>query len=451
MTNIPNPIAASTRARPDHTAIVYMGASYTYKELLLMVRQYAASLQEKGVTEGDTVGLLGQASIEWVVALHSIGWLGAIAAPIPNDSTKQDRENIEGKLSLSHTIDTDSLSLSSISEISKASLPNELDWSLDSVRLKVLSSGSTGSAKIAVITTSQLLFSAMGSAIRLGHDTSDVWLNCLPLHHIGGLSVLYRCGWYATTVELHRGFNKEAVSKAIGNGASMVSLVPTMLVDLLDFREDETLPEGLRVVLLGGAAASNDLLDRCKRLHLPVAQSWGMTEAASQIATSMAGDFSDGVGPPLCFAKVTSTGGRLTVAGPLVATEIQTTDIGHIDEAGRVHIYGRSDSVINSGGKKINPREIEEILTAAPYIKEAAVVGVTDARWGEAVAAAIVTLDEHENDLEEFRRLDKWCAEHLARWKRPKKWVRVPALPKTSLGKLRHGAIRDLFKGIQER
>jgi len=224
-----------------------------------------------------------------------------------------------------------------------------------------------------------------------------------------------------------------------------------MLIDLLDFRAEEMLPETLRVILLGGAAASNDLLDRCKRLRLPVAQSWGMTEAASQIATSMAGDFSEGVGPPLCFAKVSSTEGRLNVEGPLVVNKITTTDMGHVAESGRVHLAGRADTVINSGGKKIDPREIEEILVAAPYIKEAAVVGVTDARWGEAVAAVVVTLDGHNNDIEEFQRLDSWCAEHLVRWKRPKKWRRVTALPKTSLGKLRHGAIRDLFMGPQER
>jgi O-succinylbenzoic acid--CoA ligase len=420
--------------------------------MLLMVRRCAAYLQQTGVTAGDTVGLVGRASPEWAFALHGIGWLGAIAAPIPNDCTASERSNIEKALLPSHTIDAGALNLSSLPDATDSSLPEELDWPLDSVRLKVMSSGSTGNAKVAEITTAQVMFSAMGSAIRLGHDPKDVWLNCLPLHHIGGLSVLYRCGWYATTVALHDGFDAGEVSKAIDNsGVTMVSFVPTMLIDLLDLRATKRLPSTLRVVLLGGAAASTDLLERCEELGLPVAQSWGMTEAASQIATSMAGDYSTGVGAPLCFARVGSVDGRLTVDGPIVSSEFTTTDMGHVDEAGRVHMSGRADAVINSGGKKIDPREIEKVLQAAPYIEEAAVIGVTDARWGEAVAAVIVTAEGHDNDLEEFKRLDDWCAEHLARWKRPKKWRRVAALPKTSLGKLRHGAIRDLFMGPQER
>ena len=452
MISIPNPVAASTRARPNHPAIVYGKTSYTYSELLLMVRGCAAYLNQEGVSAGDTIGLVGHSSPEWAVALHGIGWLGAIAAPIPNDCTPIERAKIEKDLVLSHTIDASSLDLSSLLNTPDLSAPKELEWPLESIRLKVMTSGSTGVAKVAEITTSQLMFSAMGSAIRLGHDTKDVWLNCLPLHHIGGLSVLYRCSWYATTVAIHDGFDPTAVCSAIDNDlVTMISLVPTMLTDLLDHRAPSPLPTTLRVILLGGAAASRSLLERCKNLELPVAQSWGMTEAASQIATSMTGEFTTGVGAPLCFAKVDSIDGKLTVEGPLVSSKITTNDMGHVDEDGRVHISGRADSVINSGGKKINPREIEEVLQASPYIKEVAVVGVADSRWGEAVAAVVVTINDKDNDLDEFRRLDDWCAKHLASWKRPKKWRRVTALPKTSLGKLRHGAIRDLFMGPQEK
>lgn len=451
MSSIPNPIAASARARPNHPAIVFNGITVTYLEFSLMVRKFAAYLQSEGVQANDTVGISGSASHHWAVALHGVGWIGAVAAPIPPELTPIERSELEKRLSISKTIDADSIGLSLQTVTDEESLPKEIDWPLDSVRLKVMTSGSTGDAKFTELTTAQIMYSAMGSAIRLGHDPKDVWLNCLPLHHIGGLSILYRCGWYSTTVEIHDGFSADSISTAIDRGEiTMISFVPTMLLDLLNHRGDDKPPSNLRVILLGGAAASEDLLGRCKSMGLPIAQSWGMTEAGSQIATSMAGDFTNGVGAPLCFAKVGTNNGILTVDGPLVSSKTTTTDMGFVDELGRVHVTGRADSIINSGGKKIDPREIVEVLQAAPYIKEAAVVGLSDERWGEAVAAVVVTTDG-KGDPEGLKRLDDWCAKHLASWKRPKKWRCVASLPKTSLGKLRQGVIRDLFLRPQER
>src|SRR5690606_4255140 len=125
---------------------------------------------------------------------------------------------------------------------------------------------------------------------------------CLPLNHVGGLSILYRCAWYATTVELHPRFDADAVSRSIDDGASLVSLVPTMLERVLDARRDRPFPPRLRAILLGGARTPEALVSRCRAIGAPVSLTWGMTEAASQVATRFPGDLDGGGVPPLAFA-----------------------------------------------------------------------------------------------------------------------------------------------------
>ncbi len=317
------------------------------------------------------------------------------------------------------------------------------------------------------LTTAQVIFSALGSAVRLGHDPADRWLCCLPLHHVGGLSVLLRAAVLGITVELHEGFDAGRVAAALDSGeVSLVSLVPTMLTRVLDAREERPFPASLRVILLGGGPADDALLARCRRLDAPVALTWGMTEAASQIATGEVGDLAPGggVGAPHPFSRVTAgADGRLLVSGPIVpGGGLATQDAGEVDARGRVHVHGRLDAAILSGGELLDPREIEAALRRHPGIAEALVVALPDPRWGQRPGALLVpaagpaaagspdgTAAPTGADALSAGALREWLGDHLARHKAPDRVWRVAAVPTTALGKPSREAARALLLGEQ--
>lgn len=437
MIAIPHPLAAAARSRPAHPALV-VGSSEdqracAYASLAAEVARRAQSLRTLGVGEGDVVALDGPPDADWVAAFHAIGWVGAVAAPLPMDGAERARA---------------ATLLGATRTVTPAELPlagtgcDPVDWRLDAPRLVVLTSGSTGTPRRVELSAGQLLFSALGSAMRLGHDPADTWLCCLPLHHVGGLSILLRCTIYGTTVRLHPSFHAADVARALDAGeASLVSLVPTMLRRVLDARAARPFPTRLRVVLLGGGPIPDDLLDRAAELAVPVARTWGMTEAASQIATAAPGDDAPGY-PPLPFVQVQATDeGALVVEGPIAPSgRLVTADAGHLDPTGRVHVAGRRDDVIISGGENVDPREVETVLEGHPAIREAAVVGVPDAEWG-ARPVAVVVLDGPVDD----DALRAHCAARLSGFRVPDRFARIDGpLPRSSLGKLRRGAVARL-------
>jgi len=330
--------------------------------------------------------------------------------------------------------------------------PPERFWPLDEVRAIVLTSGTTGVPRAVRLTTAQLLFSAMGSAIRLGHHLDDRWLACLPFHHVGGLSMIVRCTWLGITLVLHERFDAHRVAAALDRGdATLVSLVPVMLSKVLDARDDVPLHPALRVVLLGGAPASRILRERCEALKVPLAITWGMSEAASQVATRLVGGADLAVradsGPVMPFARVSMLRGGLQVQGPLVEGGVlQTQDVGRLDSAGRVTILGRADDVILSGGENIMPREIETILRTHPGVEDVAVLGREDATWGQRPIAFIVWRDDTAR--EDDTTLRAWCRERMARFKVPDAFVARAVLPRNTLGKLDRQALRAALEEV---
>ncbi len=316
-------------------------------------------------------------------------------------------------------------------------------------RLLVLTSGTTGRPRVVRLTTAQLVFNAFGSAVRLGLDVNDRWLLCLPLDHVGGLAVLWRSAFYATSVRLLARFCPARVNQLIDSERiTLISLVPTMLKRLLDERGDKPFPVSLRAILLGGAPAHPALIARSEALGAPLALSFGMTETASQIATTYPGDYSrrGDVGPPLCFARVEADeGGRLMVYGPLTKTgSLRTNDLGEVDLEGRVRVRGRSDDLIIRGGQNIDPIEIEHVLTQHPDIDQAAVVGVPDDELGERVVAFVVLRPGAK--MPDPACLRHMCAAKLPRHSAPSCFVTRERLDTTGLGKLTRAILRKEAK-----
>jgi O-succinylbenzoic acid--CoA ligase len=255
----------------------------------------------------------------------------------------------------------------------------------------------------------------------------------MPLVHVSGLSIVIRSAIYGTTAVLRESFDVADVLDALTDSSAaitVVSLVPTMLSRLLEAGLRE--PPTLRWALLGGGPIPPRLLERAGEARVPVAPTYGMTEACSQIATH-------GFALPGVELEL-SDDGELLVRGPTVAEAavsadgwLHTGDEASIDARGRLTITGRKAETIISGGENVAPAEVEGVLLAHPAVADAAVRARPDPEWGEAVVATVVLRDGVAAGEEELR---SFCAERLARFKVPKAVRFADELPRTESGKL---------------
>jgi O-succinylbenzoic acid--CoA ligase len=294
---------------------------------------------------------------------------------------------------------------------------------LSAPAIVVRTSGTTSEPKEVVLTYGNWLWSALGSAVALGHPSSERWLCALPLTHVGGLSILLRSVIAGTTVLLHERWDTDAVLFGL-DGATMVSLVPTTLKRLLDAGLRE--PPALRHALLGGAPIPPPLLERAREAGVPVAPTYGLTEACSQVTTN-------GV-PLFCTDVQLAADGEIVVSGPTVAGKgpLQTGDLGRWSEDGRLEIIGRKSDTIITGGENVAPAEVEAVLEAHPAVAEAAVHSRPDPEWGEAVVATVVL-----RDAATPQELMEHVAARLDAFKVPKDLtVSADPLPRTASGKL---------------
>ncbi len=334
----------------------------------------------------------------------------------------------------------------------------------DGATLAVLfTSGTTGRAKGACLGWGAFRASAEGAEERLGAVVGKRWLACMPLFHVGGLSILLRSALFGGPVRVHARFEASAVSDALDRGdIAGVSLVPTMLSRLLAVREGRPVPDGLEVLLLGGAAIPPGLLRRALDSGYPVCTTYGLTESCSQAATSSPlrrGSPGAMAVRPLRDVQIRIADGERTlpagdpgeilVRGPVVmqgylndpvATAralrggwLHTGDIGYLDADGGLHVIDRRDDLVVTGGENVYPAEVEAVLDEHPDVAEAGVAGLPDPDLGARVVAWVVTGSGVSVDA---ATLEAFCRARLAGYKVPRQFRFVAALPRTAAGKL---------------
>ncbi len=334
----------------------------------------------------------------------------------------------------------------------------------------VLTSGSSGSPRPVPLTRGNLMASARGAAQRLRLDAADRWLASLAVAHVGGIALLHRAAVTGSATVFDGPFDAgRFLALADAGEVTHASLVPVMLRRLLDARGRRPAPRGLRCVLVGGAATPRPLLDEALAARWPVALTWGMTEAASQVATAPPEGVRSkpgSVGRPIGGVTVRVIGpdgrerprgevGELVVSGPTVAPLpsveaaggwLRTGDLGRFDADGDLWITGRVSDRIVTGGVTVEPAEVEAVLLAHPQVAEVAVVGVPDPEWGERVVAFVVLApappDAPAEPPPEAAALDAFSREHLSAARRPRGWVFVEALPRNANGKVDRAALR---------
>jgi o-succinylbenzoate---CoA ligase len=300
----------------------------------------------------------------------------------------------------------------------------------EAIGLVMLTSGSSGTPKAAELTWDALRASAELTQRTLRGDAPPIWFPCLPANHIGGLAVLLRA--ILSDAELLWG-DADQLDLAPRQGATHVSIVRTQLA-----RFDVS---GYHRVLLGGARPPASR-------PANVIATWGMTETGS-------GVIYDGV--PLPGVDVASVNGELCVRAPTLFRSYRdaarpsivgpdgrddwfpTGDAGEVEE-GRVRVLGRLGFVINTGGEKLWPEDLESVLSTLRGVSDVAVTGVDDPEWGQRVLALVVA--DGTNRDEEIRAV---AEERLGPWAKPKEIRYVVAIPRTSNGKIRRGDLANLF------
>jgi o-succinylbenzoate---CoA ligase len=414
-------LAAAARKHGPRVALETPAAdNQTYAGLFQRAREAAGALRERGIRAGDRVAL-ALPSPELVPLLHACTLIGAVAVPIDLRLRPEERSaRVEGAaLVLEEPI------------AGEPADPGERD--LGETATVMFTSGTTAGPKQVQLSYDNWLWNAIGSALALGLDPDERWLCPMPLAHVGGLSIQIRSAIYGTTVVLHDRFDTDAVMTALRDPArrvTLVSLVPTMLARLLD--AGLTDPPTLRWALLGGGPIAPALLERAQAAGVPVAYSYGMTEACSQIATN---------GWPLLGVelRIADDGevlvrGKTVAAGALAADGwLHSGDLGSLDEQGRLSIAGRIAETIVTGGENVSPVEVEAVLLEHPAVADAAVFGRPDPEWGEAVIAHVVLREGIGVDEQELRR---HCAASLAPFNVPKRVEFVAEVPRGVTGKL---------------
>lgn len=488
---IRSPLRVRTQATPDRVAVrdPEQDVRLTYRDLAEAVDRTADALSARSAAWDDTphdrprVGYLLSPTAEFVTTLYALWELGWTAVGLHTDLTDGELARNAELAELdalvvgeNHDAPEEDLSCPTVGMSSVVESSPETDpanpqprWGPDETALVLFTSGTTGQPKGVRLTFTNLLAGATASAFRLGVDPNDRWLCCLPVSHMGGLAPAVRTVYYGTTLVVQRRFEATEATRCLDTeGITGVSLVPTQLKRLLD--TDWTPPETLDTVLLGGAPATDDLLDRASDANVPVYPTYGMTETASQIATARpetVRQHRGSVGQPLQGTTVTvlasgepaepGTDGELVVDGPTVAPGylddaqtadafgeygFHTGDLGYRDRDGRLWVVGRVDDVINTGGELVSPAEVADVLSAQPRVADAAVVGVDDEEWGQRVVAVVVPADGADLDAESLREA---CREDLARHKVPKEIIFRESIPRTGSGTVERGAVRERF------
>ena len=331
------------------------------------------------------------------------------------------------------------------------------DWTFEDRNIAAImnTSATTGQFKSVPLLWGQIRAHVQASKEVLGKTEQDNWLMVLPLFHVSGLSILMRSLYNGTAVTILPKYDEAQVLKLIeSEHINMMSLVPTILTQL----EPSITHHKLRVILLGGEFIPMALIDACEKKSLPIYKTYGMTETFSQSVTFSVLDYPhkrDSVGIPLPGMRIRIDNpdadgvGEIHLTGPMVMTgyinqepiegDLNTDDIGYVDEDGFVYILNRRKDLIISGGENIYPKELEDLVYTLPSVKECAVVPVPDPKWGQVPALFVAFHDGESMTGDEIL---SFMTKSLAKYKVPKYVKILPALPRNGTGKILRNELR---------
>lgn len=487
-------VAASAARHPDRTAIVDEAGSIDWATLDHRTDALAHGLRATGAGPDTTVGLLCRNNRSFVEALVATAKVGADAVLLNTGFAGPQLGEVAGREGVTLLVHDASFSTmlerADLGEgVAHLAAPDELDALIADAPdtapepparqggVTILSSGTTGTPKGAHRSPESTASrsgagSQLGMLARVPLRSGATTLVSAPLFHTWGLSGLLVAAFMSSPIVLRERFDPADVLATIERErVDTLVAVPVMLHRILELPEDERArvdTSSLRVVFLSGSALPGDLATRwMDAFGDNLYNLYGSTEVA---AVAMAGPSDlraapDSAGPVLPGVQVRLIDhddaevppgevGRIFVqtgmmfegytgggTKPVVDGHMSTGDLGRIDADGRLHIVGREDDMVISGGENVQPQEIEDVLLLRDDLHEAAVVGVADDDLGQRLVAFVAAVDPASPPgTEELR---TWVRERLAGYKVPKEVRFVDRLPRNPTGKVVRRALLD--------
>jgi len=495
----PNTLLELIQVAPgDRTAIVLpeAGIRVSYQQLRDQVIEMANALASLGITRTDRVASYLPNGLPAIVSFLAASVAG-VAAPLnpgyredevnfylgdtdakilllPPDGAEAARKAAEARGIPVHVLEMDDKGYVRIAGAPSgkvATLPTG-----DDLALVLHTSGSTGRPKRVPILHRNIAASTHNIVATYSLTPDDVSFCVMPLFHVHGLvastlSTLLSGG----TVAVPAKFNALSFWRTVKDvGATWYSAVPTIHNLLLSRAGNERVAaaEGLRFIRSCSASLPAEMMEQMERVFgVPVLEAYGMSEASHQMSSNplppaarKPGFVGPGTGVKIGIMDEagnllpTGTRGEVVIQGPNVVSGYEnnpeaneksytngwfrTGDQGFLDEDGYLSLTGRIKELINRGGEKIGPREIDEVLLAHPAVAEAVCFGVPHPRWGEEVEAVVV-LKEPATEAS----ILAFCKERLADFKTPKKIYITDTIPRTATGKIQRGAVAKAMTG----
>ena len=476
-------LSERARVTPDRLALVSVetGERLTYSELNARAEAMAATLQSLGLAAGDRFGLLAHNSVDFIATFFAAGKIDVIVVPLSTRATAHELAHIAadcgmkvllygpGFEEIAGQMDVEAHQLRTAAAVPPLS-SSQSGGSATAVRNRhdpestyclLYTSGTTGKPKGVMIPRRQLYWNGYNTAVNWGLREDDVSPIFTPLYHAGGLAAfLIPIFSVGGTVVLHRAFDPAEVWRTIQSERCTVILgVPTIWKLLMDAPEFATADlSHVRWLISGGAPLPHYLIDAYQKRGVVFKQGYGMTEVGVNCFTMTVEESfrkPGSIGRPMLFTEVRLVDGdrdveageigEMWIRGPHVskgywnneeATRaayadgwLKTGDLARRDEEGFFTIAGRRKEMFISGGVNVYPAEIEAELVAHPAVSDAAVVAIPDDTWGE-VGVAFVVGDASEEDLASYLTL------RIAKYKVPRRFVFLDALPRTPYGKV---------------
>lgn len=502
MRGIGNWLVKHSKLRPDRLALVYNEKRFTYSELNERVNRLSNALISIGVRKGDRVNVLLFNTNEIVESMFACAKIGAIFVPINfrlsveevlyivNDSRSYHfiydvrMKSLVDELRLKESslleyihVGSDPSGKDSVYEDLIANASNEehdYDIRLEDVQMMMYTSGTTGRPKGAMLTHGNTQWNAINMIQSIPVDSMDITLSVAPLFHIGGMSVFTTPLMYkGATIILEDLFDPSRVLQKIHDERiTCLFLVPAMWQALTNVEGFEAYDiSSLRFAVSGGAPCPITVIEFFQERGIPFYEGFGLTETAPFVSildkeNTIRKNGSVGKEPIHTNVRIVDPTdrdlppgqvGELIVNGPNVMAGywnkpedtkqaikngwFYTGDLAKFDSEGFIYIVDRKKDMIITGGENVYPIEIEQVLYRHPNIKEAAVLGYPDDKWGESIKAVIALKDISKplnvHDLEEF--LDG----KIARFKIPKQVEIVEALPRNATGKILKTVLRQ--------
>jgi fatty-acyl-CoA synthase len=485
---------------PDKPAIRFGGATLTYAAFAARIAATARALKSQlGVGRGDRVAVLGLNHPDYLVLLYACARLGAMLVPLNWRLAVAEQAFILTDASVKVLVVEQGFA--AVIAPLRASLPDTrivgIDFTpaggasfadlltsgsgdgrnphvdLQSPLLIVYTSGTTGRPKGAVLRQEALVWNAMMSQHAHDMTAADHIFTALPLFHVGGLNIQTTPALQlGATVTLHARFTPDATLDALANDRpTLAVLVPATMQAVIEHPRWAAIDVTcLRALTTGSTQVPQALVDAFTARGVPVIQVYGSTETCPvAVYTRVNGDRragSTGLPGLVCEAHVVDdageevapgVAGEVVVRGPNVFFEYwgngaataetlrdgwyHSGDIGTRDVDGHFFIHDRKKNMIISGGENIYPAEVERVLAAHPDVAESAVIGRADPKWQEVPVAYVV---RRPNATCDARILEAYLLGQLARFKVPREYVFVDALPRNAMGKVQHFVLREM-------